>query len=53
MHALSFASVDFWLCVFYAHIDCGAELYFNLASYYTVKLAILSKSVQHASDLLK
>lgn len=54
MHALSFASVDFWVCVFHAHIaDCGAEIYSNLASYYTVKLAILSKSVQHASDLLK
>lgn len=42
MHALSFASVDFWFCVFHAHIaDCGAEIYFSLASYYTVKLAIL------------
>lgn len=32
---------------------CGVEISFNLASYYAVKLAILSKSVQHASDLLK
>lgn len=54
MHALSFASVDFWFCVYHAHIaDCGAEICFNPASYYTVKLALLSKSVQHASDLLK
>lgn len=54
MHALSFACVDFCFCVFHAHIaDCGAEIYSNLASYYTVKLATLSKSVQNASDLLK